>query len=87
MKIRFTSLSKTPYRSAVSMLDNGFRFLNHEFDSGECRDWELEDEAGAVTLTTFYEGTIEEDSLPKAIAGDLAEFYKKQGYKFKQETL
>jgi hypothetical protein len=88
MKVRFTSLSKNPRKSAQGMFEEGAHFLNHAFDSGECRDWELAKKGCTVTLETFYEGTIqEEDELPGIIRDDLSDFFTKKGFKFTQETL
>lgn len=88
MKVRFTSLSKNPRKSAQGMFEKGAHFLRHAFDSGECRDWELAKKGCTVTLETFYEGTIqEEDGLPRILRDELSGFLAKKGFKFSQETL
>lgn len=80
--VRYKAESKHPHKTAYYMNQNGARMLWHDFDSAECKEWELESENGIVTLSLFYEDVVDGDVYEETIQSALEEFWTKRGTKY-----
>lgn len=80
--VRYKAESKHPFRTAYYMCQNGSNMLWHDFDSAECKEWELESENGIVTLSLYYDDIVEGDMYEETIQTALEEFWKRRRTKF-----
>jgi hypothetical protein len=84
MKTKIYPTSNTPQISVDLMMDSVARFLWREFDSAECKDWEIAGYYGppCIAFETHYEGTDRLEMgrlLLEAVVGHLS----RSGFKFR----
>ena len=65
--IRYKAESKHPHRTAYYMAENGASMLWREYDSSECKNWEIESNDGIVTLSLYYKDLLDGESYEEIL--------------------